>query len=353
MWGLFRFKKNKIEIKLKKAVIINDTTNEFHHGCEIVVFNIKRLLKINGIEVIDSSLAGFNWKNNIDFLNSMKSADLIIVNGEGTLQHAQDRAKQIVIVGEYAKEILKKPVVLINSTYQENGDEIARYLKYFDLIYVRESLSQIDLIKHGINSIVVPDMTFYSKYDLSKKKQTNFLGYTDSVISKTSEVLYEQCLSNNGIFLPALTSIKLNSFNHITLLKFVKFHMMRSFRFILWKLKIKISYDYVRQFYFINSYDSYIDKIASLKFIFIGRYHSLCFALKTLTPFIALKSNSHKIEGILSDIGISSRIKKTNEINEFELLEFSEIEKQRINEYIKIAPLKIEKMFKDIKNLLN
>lgn len=337
---------------MKKAIIINDTTNELHHGCEMVIFNIKKLLKTNGIEVIGSNLAGFNWRSNKELLNKMKTADLVLVNGEGTLHHAQDRAKQIITVGQYTKNILKKPVVLINSTYQEMGDEMASYVRYFDLIYVRESLSQIDLKKYRINSVVVPDMTFYSNYNLSKKKQSNFIGFTDSVIPKISEFLYQQCIKNDGIFLPALTSIKLTSFSSIIFLKFIKFHLMRSFRFIFWKLGIRISYNYVRQFHFISSYDAYIDKIASLKFIFIGRYHSLCFALKTLTPFIAVKSNSHKIEGILNDIGLSNRIKK-KEVNKSDILEFSEIEKNRINEYIKTAPLKIEKMFEDIKKILN
>ena len=57
---------------MKKAIIINDTTNELHHGCEMVIFNIKKLLKTNGIEVIGSNLAGFNWRSNKELLNKMK-----------------------------------------------------------------------------------------------------------------------------------------------------------------------------------------------------------------------------------------------------------------------------------------
>ena len=89
---------------MKKAIIINDTTNELHHGCEMVIFNIKKLLKTNGIEVIGSNLAGFNWRSNKELLNKMKTADLVLVNGEGTLHHAQDRAKQIITVGQYTKK---------------------------------------------------------------------------------------------------------------------------------------------------------------------------------------------------------------------------------------------------------
>lgn len=339
---------------MKKAVILNDTTNEFHHGCETVVSNIRSLLKINGIETIDTNNTGINWKTNTSFLENMSKADVVIVNGEGTLHHAQPRAKELVVVGKYVKEKFKIPVVLINSTYQENGKEIADYLTYYDLIYVRETLSKKDLKRYEIESKVVPDMTFYSKYDLSSKTETDEIGFTDSVHQKTSEILYQMCLASKARYMPALTNVKLKTLDLITFLKVIKFHVFRATNFFLWKLGVEINYQSTRQFYFIKNYKAYIDRIAVLNFIVIGRYHSLCFALKTLTPFIAVKSNSHKIEGMLDDIGIGhDRIKNIEKIKVFDIVKFEEIERQKIKEYIESAPLKIENMFKDIKKILN
>ena len=106
-------------------------------------------------------------------------------------------------------------------------------------------------------------------------------------------------------------------------------------------------------FYYINDYKNYIQKIANLNFLIVGRYHSLCFALKTLTPFVALKSNSHKIEGMLEDIGMGqNRIIEENDIVKIKMKSFSDSEQTKILDYINTAPIKIENMFKEIKKLL-
>jgi len=337
----------------RKAVILNDTSNEFHHGCETVISNIKSLLRKNGIDTIGTNYTGVNWKTNTAFLESVSKVDIVLVNGEGTLHHAQQRAKELIVIGKYVKEKFKIPVVLINSTYQENGTEIAEYLRYFDLIYVRETLSQEDIKKYGIDSRVVPDMTFYSKYDLSGKKENGKTGYTDSVYQKTSVLLYEKCMESKSVYMPALTNIKLKTTDLITFLKVVKFHVFRAVNFVFWKLGLKISYHALRQFYFTKDYNRYIDKIAKLNFIVTGRYHSLCFTLKTLTPFVAIKSNSHKIEGMLDDIGIGdTRIKEIEKEKVFDVVKFEDEERLKIKEYIDSAPIKIENMFKEIKNLL-
>ena len=43
---------------MKKAVILNDTSFEFHHGCEIVMKNIISKLHEHGIETIGTCPVG-------------------------------------------------------------------------------------------------------------------------------------------------------------------------------------------------------------------------------------------------------------------------------------------------------
>ncbi|MBD3843027.1 MAG: polysaccharide pyruvyl transferase family protein [Campylobacterales bacterium] len=342
---------------MKTAVIINDTSYKPHHGCETVVHNIIFLLHKRDIETIATNQVGISWDNK-DFLNHMKNADIVIVNGEGTLHHAGNRAKDLARVGQYVKEHLFKPVVLINTIYQDNGPEIGAYMKYFDLIFVRESFSQIELKKIGILSYVVPDMTFYTPYDLADKHIVNDIGVSDSVYSSVSKKLYNFCMYNHYRFLPILSVPKINKFNYCSSwLKLARFLILKWIKIILLKLGIPLSYKQKRFLYFIESYKDYINTISNLKLFISGRFHSLCFALKTMTPFIAIRSNSHKIEGMLADIGIGyDRILEVDDIEECKLkkyIEWSDDESTKIHQYINEAPLKIEEMFDKILVIAN
>ena len=67
------------------AVLLNDTSKRYHHGCARVSRIIKNGLQKQGVDLIATSFAHKNWKKNKLFLKSLKKAQLIIINGEGTL----------------------------------------------------------------------------------------------------------------------------------------------------------------------------------------------------------------------------------------------------------------------------
>jgi len=337
---------------MKTAVIINDTSYKPHHGCETVVSNIIYLLHKRGIETIATNPVGVSWESK-SFIHQMKNADIIIVNGEGTLHHAENRVKDLAKIGKYAKETLSKPIVLLNTIYQDNGPEIGLYMKYFDLIFVRESYSQKELDAIGVVSQVVPDMTFYSTYDLTNKHIASDIGVSDSVYSPVSKKLYKLAMNYHYRFLPALSVPKINKFKYFSsFFKIFRFKINIWIKMILLKLKIPLTYKQKRSLYFMEHYTDYINTVADLKLFISGRFHSLCFALKTMTPFIAIRSNSHKIEGMLADIGIGyERILEFDDIEECELkkyTEWSDDESIKIHQYINEAPLKIEEMFDKI-----
>ena len=114
---------------MKQAVILNDTSFESHHGCEVVVENIKRLLFKNGIETISTNSVGVDWEQNKVFIRKLCESDIVVVNGEGTIHHSQPRALELSSITRYVKRHLNIPVVLINSTIQDNDDEIIENLR--------------------------------------------------------------------------------------------------------------------------------------------------------------------------------------------------------------------------------
>ena len=339
------------KMKNKKIIILNDTSSEPHHGCWLVMENIRKLAIKNGMEIIFTCPSGLDWKKNKDILDNIHKCDLVLVNGEGTLHHAQPVARDLITIGKYVKQNFNIPVVLMNSTYQDNGDEFAEYAKYFDLIFVRETLSQDDLINYGIASRVVPDMTFYTKFNLLKKAHKNLIGVTDSLNANESMELLELALNLKYEYLPILSFPKIKK-NIRGVLSFSRFLFFRKIKGILLWTGFKFSHKITKMFYYSLSYEDYINKIADLDFLIVARYHTLCFSLKTLTPFFSLELNSFKMKGLLQDVGISkSRIVTLRNLDELSLKEFNQNEKSKISSYVNDAPSRIELMFKEIKEL--
>jgi polysaccharide pyruvyl transferase WcaK-like protein len=152
--------------------------------------------------------------------------------------------------------------------------------------------------------------------------------------------------------MPALTFPKNKCYNLFSLRRFIKYYVYYFIKLILLKLKIREDHYIKGTKYYYTSYESYIKKIACLKYIIVGRYHSLCFTLKTFTPFYSLKSNSHKIESMLKDIGINNRVIQISDLKTINMIPFDETEILKIQNYIKNAEKQIHFMFKQIRNLL-
>ncbi|MEZ9158454.1 polysaccharide pyruvyl transferase family protein [Vibrio lentus] len=337
-----------------KAVLLNDTSHESHHGCEVVVENIIEQLTRNDIEVIATNPVGLNWRDNELFMNAINDCDIVIVNGEGTIHHSQKRAKELTDIAPYVKDELGKSVVLINSTFQDNNNDIIEAARHFDLIFVRESLSQRELESYNIRATVVPDMTFFSDFDLKEKKiDENTYAITDSVYLELSEEMYRFSIDKGLEYLPALThpNHERSGDSYLKIFKYKLFHLIKK---VLQRYNYPMNHYTERQLFYTENYRSYIGKIANLDGIICGRYHSLCFSLKTMTPFYALESNSHKVPGMLEDIGIIERRVSANNLAVANLPpRFTAEEKVLIGNYVAEAKKSIERMFLQIKSYLN
>ena len=91
-----------------------------------------------------------------------------------------------------------------------------------------------------------------------------------------------------------------------------------------------------------------------------GRFHGLCIAMMLGIPCLAVPSNTHKTESMLTDIGIDLEkylISTESPISAFKekTLAFLEMNHDQClrhyNKYINDAQIKIEGMFKKIKDL--
>jgi hypothetical protein len=56
------------------------------------------------------------------------------------------------------------------------------------------------------------------------------------------------------------------------------------------------------------SLDDFFTALRHSELLITGRFHAVCMAMLTGTPFLAPSSNSHKIEAMLDDAGLSHRV---------------------------------------------
>ena len=250
--------------KIKTVLLINDTGKfEYHIGCISLVKTIRRLCKENNMRISRTitrdKVSDDTTENLIKILNS---ADIIIINGEGSLHdHPRRNTK-------WFQRILTllpndKPAVLINSVWQ--GMKNIQDLNKLKLISVRESLSYNELITNYPNLknvIITPDIIFATPINLLK------IGYSDCVFHDTKKLLRK-----NQNYFP-LSYVARGSYKNIKALE-------------------------------IPTFNAYCNWLKSLELHVTGRFHGLCASALVGTPFLAFNSNTHKIKGILKDMGCS------------------------------------------------
>jgi len=325
--------------------LINDTTLDSHHGCDIVTKNIKNVLYKHGIEVSKSIYCGkrFSAQDLVGF-----DIHGIVVNGEGTLHHSQQRAIDLIDDLAEVYKATSLPIYLINATIDAN--ELALYESFpmFRKIFVRETRSKIELEKYGIESTVVPDMTFYSDYSGLVVGTRSGVGFTDSVYQDLSSQMYRHyAKSDDYSYLPLINSNKYASRKQI-----IRQAKRKMYAFFMKLVGIVADERYVKYQYYIENNDDFVEKIAGLKLLVTARYHGLCLAIQTRTPFIAVAGNSHKVQGLLEDIGFSkSRLAKLADINA-ELIaaldSYSDEELSLLGDYLQAAIVNIEQMAAEI-----
>jgi len=338
-----------------RAAVLNDTRYENHHGCEQVMHALIENLNKRNIDVSAINPVRQDW-NKQPFIRYLEKADIVVVNGEGTIHHDQPSAKNLVCVARFCKE-RKIPVVLINSIFEMNSDDIVKEVRYFDRIYVRESKSQKELSLYGIQSIVVPDLSYYIKIN-ERQVPRSGIGVTDCVLIDISRQLFKFAVEENDFdYLPALKSpriIKLFPIRHT--LSCFKYNIKKNYNKCKNIVGQQLDYRDRQALYYYEKTKDYINKINSCELIITGRFHSLCFAIKTKTPFIAISPNTHKTVGMLNDIGLGTeRMLSIDQINSGQykmFIGFSEDEENKIDQYLRNAENQIDNMFDDISGLI-
>jgi exopolysaccharide biosynthesis predicted pyruvyltransferase EpsI len=102
--------------------------------------------------------------------------------------------------------------------------------------------------------------------------------------------------------------------------------------------------------------DEYLNELLSTKSHITGRFHGACLSILTLTPFLAIRSTTGKVENLISDIGLDASRLVSNEAlieNPFIFApEFSDLEVKNIKIYLNECNRLANNLFDDILRLL-
>lgn len=283
---------------MTKAVVLNDTRIDRHHGCTTVIETIGTLASRAGIDIIANSPAHSDWRADPAITAAIAEADLVIVNGEGTIHHDRPAGIKLLEVGEFARHNGTR-AALINSTWQANSTDSLKALDNFDIISVRESASQAELAGHGIEARRIPDLALFHQPPSAASRSG--VGYCDSVQGPKALALYKRMWALQGEPLP-LVQLPLDPMT--TLRWLLRFGDNKSAIFnpahALSAIRATLQ-DYREQE---ADRDVTTTKVAAKRLVVTGRFHMLIFCLGARTPMLALSSNTHKNEATLADAGL-------------------------------------------------
>lgn len=232
-----------------KVVLLNDTSlYSGHFGCQIIGQVYREQFKRVGIELILSLPKYFDEDL---FRTKLEEADLVVVNGEGSIHHGRNM-HLIDVANRY-------PSVLVNCVYQDNPE--SEGLRKMLHISARESLSAGEIRRRGVGCDVVPDMLFASSmirsFPLIENSLSQGIGVTDSVVKEYRRIL--------GV----KRRVKADMYAHG------------------------------------QTPAEYLRKLSGYSRVCAGRFHSAVACAVIGIPFSAWESNTWKTEGMMNDAGLS------------------------------------------------
>lgn len=258
-----------------KVAFFNDTSSYHHIGCLAVSDAHDRMLSEVGATVEFRHFVNeFHdlWqgdeKTTIEFLaNSslaaeIASVDAVVVNGEGTIHHGS--GLHLLAILAYAQQLGKR-TLLVNAVLQDVPVFLDVLAKLDDLT-VREVNSLRYLASLGIDARLVPDSIIGARFNSGVDES-----YRDKVIITDCHLSREDV---RQVLEQATEAF--------------------SAECIYFPLEYENS---------VNDWRDTLKKFRAAKLVITGRHHAVYLALLAGTPFIALPSNTWKIEGTLEQLG--------------------------------------------------
>lgn len=136
-----------------KLYLINDTSSASHAGCRAVMRSLKACVEgMTGVTLVGTAPHSTRTVDE----SMYSSADIVLINGEGTIHHSGHRAIDLLKVLQRAKRDGKR-ALLVNALFQQYEFEDPNILEGISLLCVREPRSASFARKFGGSPIVLLD----------------------------------------------------------------------------------------------------------------------------------------------------------------------------------------------------
>jgi hypothetical protein len=276
--------------------ILNDTSLSNHHGCRAVMASMRTGLEQAGARVIGTSFVGNPWETDRRALAGIGEADAILINGEGTIHHGAPEAERLLRIAEHPLAA-GKPLALVNTLYQQNPPEWRRYMKRFSIIATRDSFSTTELTGLGVEARTLLDLSLSFPAPAEPPSRGTLIGYGCSVYKDVRSRLKAAAAKRgaDALYLPINTTQPRGVRLAPPLDRLANLEAGLRYRRDRWR------FPQLRRF---PTTEAFERALGGLGLYVTGRFHGVCLAIATGTPFIAVASNSHKIEALLTDIGL-------------------------------------------------
>ncbi len=343
-----------------KVLVLNDTRSENHHGCSRVMNAIDFNLKQRGIRDVEYVPIGVNWEQSESVKRKMIFADLLIINGEGTIHHNAPYGLSLLRAGSFARKYGVK-TALINCTFQANDPACHKDLAAFDLISVRESLSLAEVEAAGVSARIVPDLSFAAGRNISAKRSDQVY-VTDSVKKEVSLFLEQLMLKRGFVYSDITTGVAAPVAPKIT--RMMSIWRNNTLAELITKVIIALRRrqqvavpDSAPKSVQTYTHFDFSDQISNANLLVCGRFHTMCYCMNNQTPFVAIDSNSHKMLGTLKDAGLDAQkrllsLEVLSELNAA-TYQYSDAEKAALVQYTQRAHFETQRLFDDLRGLLS
>lgn len=280
----------------KKVLLLNDTDQGgMHFGCARVMRTIRQELARRGMAVLPSIKVGTNWQRDQELVGMIDEADLVVINGEGTLHHGKRRGRWLLEAGARVKARGGR-VALINALWQENPHDWADLAQEFDILAFRDSRSAHDVAAATRRQVLCQgDLSMLHTWrDTGSPRTGVMIGC--SVHGSVTEHLARFAKEGSHDFVPLTISIKAAAARTPGWR-----HRLGEWRANRQNLNFLARFPRTR---LVTDDDSYLAQLSEHSLLVSGRFHAVCLALLSGTPFLAVSSNSWKIETLIKDIGL-------------------------------------------------
>jgi len=333
------------------VVIVNDVGVSAHHGSKMVTARLVDGFVSRGFLVLTIP-AGSSWRDHVEEIDR---AGVVVVNGEGTLHHSAPAAMELMALAPYCHS-RSIPVFLVNSVWQDNSRLMAQQAKSFSGCFVRESRSQAELAAHGVTAEVVPDLVLGWAGPQDAGERSGLL-VTDSVNLADTGQLAKLAKKTPGATFTTLhpapgspidytehgfTRLGQKTSPGVGAKLKKRLYRLRGDLYQANRRRRGLQVDY--------SLEGFFAALATSQLLITGRYHAVCMALVTRTPFFALESNSHKVESMLEDAGLAHRLVHLGALREAgaEMSAWGDDDERRAEAYCRTAVSAQKRMFDHI-----